>query len=201
MLPSANHYTVLGFAIRYRPGAFLLEPQNDRNAIDEGILSFVYLGRDRTVAVIDYLIDNPHRPNGKGLKAEYYADKGLSQLISQETGVLPDQHDLPGHKAFDGQVLLKPVKERPIPCMYHVCSRQGVPQRIEGAGQRHFFRSANLNLSAESYQQPPKQPDHYSRGNNGRQFETGLVECTHDAIAHTVESLFPGSGHPDRPGA
>ena len=86
---SANHYTDWGLLSDTDLGRFCSEPQIDRNAIDEGILSFVYLGRDRTVAVIDYLIDNPHRPNGKGLKAEYYADKGLSQLISQETGVLP----------------------------------------------------------------------------------------------------------------
>jgi len=86
---SANQYTDWGLLSDVDLGRFCSEPQIDRNAVDEGILSFVYLGRDKKVAVIDYLIDNPHRPDGKGLNAEYFSDKNLSQALSQTEGVLP----------------------------------------------------------------------------------------------------------------
>jgi hypothetical protein len=47
---------------------FCSEPQVDHpRLLQEGVLSFVYLGRDGKVAVIEYLLDNPHQPAGTGL--------------------------------------------------------------------------------------------------------------------------------------
>lgn len=86
---AANNYTDWGLLSDSDLGRFCSEPQIDQNAINEGVLSFVYLGRDRKVVVIDYLLDNPRLLDGKGLKAEYFADKAYSQLLSREEGVLP----------------------------------------------------------------------------------------------------------------
>jgi hypothetical protein len=50
---------------------FCSEPQADHPLLlNDGVLSFVYVGRDKKVVVIDYLTDNPHTPSGTGLKAE-----------------------------------------------------------------------------------------------------------------------------------
>jgi hypothetical protein len=59
-------------------GRFCSEPQVDRTLLKEGILSFVYLGRDKKITVIDYLLDNPHTPDGVGLKVEYFAGENFT---------------------------------------------------------------------------------------------------------------------------
>lgn len=86
---SANHYTDWGLLDDVDLGRFCSEPQIDRKALKEGILSFVYLSRDRKVSVIDYLIDNPRQMDGTGLKATYYSDKAFQQPLGQVAGSLP----------------------------------------------------------------------------------------------------------------
>ena len=70
-------------------GRFCSEPQIDQNAIDEGILSFVYLARNNRLSVIDYLLDNPKPATGSGLKSYYYSDSRFSNCIDSAVG-LPD---------------------------------------------------------------------------------------------------------------
>jgi len=62
-------------------GRFCSEPQIDRNAIDEGLLSFVYLARNNELSIIDYLLDNPKPATGSGLKASFYSDSRFSNCI------------------------------------------------------------------------------------------------------------------------
>lgn len=70
-------------------GRFCSEPQIDQNAINEGILSFVYLARNNELSVIDYLLDNPKPATGSGLKAYYYSDSRFLNCIDSAAG-LPD---------------------------------------------------------------------------------------------------------------
>ncbi|WP_455585556.1 BNR-4 repeat-containing protein [Bacteroides sp.] len=66
-------------------GRFLSEPLVDRSLLlNEGILSFVYLGADNKITVIDYLLDNPNLPSGTGLKAEYFADTDFTSPVKTE---------------------------------------------------------------------------------------------------------------------
>jgi hypothetical protein len=54
---------------------FCSEPQIDHpRLLQDGVLSFVYLGRDKKVTVIDYLMDNPHQPDGAGLAVRTEGD-------------------------------------------------------------------------------------------------------------------------------
>lgn len=63
-------------------GRFISEPLVDRNLLlSKGVLSFVYLGVDNKITVIDYLLDNPNVPNGNGLKAQYFSDKSFENQI------------------------------------------------------------------------------------------------------------------------
>jgi hypothetical protein len=71
---SANNYTDWDLLTDTDLGRFCSEPQVDHQAIQEGILSFVYLGRDRRIAVLDYLIDYPKPSAGAGLHADYFSD-------------------------------------------------------------------------------------------------------------------------------
>ncbi len=70
-------------------GRFCSEPQIDQNAIDEGLLSFVYLARNNKLSVIDYLLDNPKPASGSGLKAYYYSDSRFADCIDSAVGI-PD---------------------------------------------------------------------------------------------------------------
>ncbi len=71
-------------------GRFCSEPQVDRWLLKEGMLSFVYLERNGTIAVIDYLLDNPGPFNGKGLKTDYFYDENsqlsVKQVIRKQPG-------------------------------------------------------------------------------------------------------------------
>jgi hypothetical protein len=62
-------------------GRFCSEPQVDRALLKEGVLSFVYLGWDKKITVIDYLLDNPHAPEGSGLTVEYFADEDFTSPV------------------------------------------------------------------------------------------------------------------------
>lgn len=67
-------------------GRFLSEPLVDRSLLlNEGVLSFVYLGADNKITVIDYLLDNPNTPAGTGLTAEYFTDTDFTSSIKSET--------------------------------------------------------------------------------------------------------------------
>ena len=59
-------------------GRFCSEPQVDRALLKEGVLSFVYLGYDRKITVIDYLLGNPHAPQGTGLTVAYFAGEDFT---------------------------------------------------------------------------------------------------------------------------
>lgn len=72
---SANDYNDWGLISDVDKGRFCSEPQIDHpRLLKDGILSFVYLGRDQRVVVIDYLVDNPHKPNGTGLRSHTVGD-------------------------------------------------------------------------------------------------------------------------------
>ena len=70
---------------------FCSEPQIDQLAIKKGVLSFVYLGRDNKITVIDYLLDNPSAPKGKGLNAQYYSNTDFTDLIGSSDDVTFDK--------------------------------------------------------------------------------------------------------------
>jgi hypothetical protein len=77
-------------------GRFLSEPLVDRPLLkNNGVLSFVYLGADKKITVIDYLTQNPNTPDGTGLLAEYFSDEAYTALISSETVATPDQSVIP----------------------------------------------------------------------------------------------------------
>lgn len=86
---SANKYEDWGLLSDADNDRFCSEPQIDRNAISDGILSFVYLGRDHKIAVIDYLLDNPDTLNGTGLQADYFSDASFSVSNGSLCGTLP----------------------------------------------------------------------------------------------------------------
>lgn len=86
---SANNYSDWGLLSNTDIGRFCSEPQIDQKLISEGILSFVYLGRDKKVAVIDYLLDNPKTPSGTGLHADYFSDDNFTIKSSSDDNVLP----------------------------------------------------------------------------------------------------------------
>lgn len=86
---AAAAYTDWRLLTDHDKGRFCSEPQVDRALIKEGILSFVYLGRDKKITVIDYLLNNPHTPQGTGLTAEYFAgDNFTSPLGSAVVGAV-----------------------------------------------------------------------------------------------------------------
>lgn len=62
-------------------GRFCSEPQVDRALIKEGILSFVYLAYDKKITVIDYLLNNPHTPQGTGLTVAYFAGEDFTSPV------------------------------------------------------------------------------------------------------------------------
>jgi hypothetical protein len=77
-------------------GRFCSEPQVDHpRLLNDGVLSFVYVGRDKKVVVIDYLTDNPVQPFGSGLRASYYSDKGFGNEIASVENVLFSTTDIP----------------------------------------------------------------------------------------------------------
>lgn len=75
---------------------FYSEPLTDRPLLREnGVLSFVYLSADGKITVFDYLTKNPHKPDGTGLKAEYFAAENFSEKISEEIVETPDKSIVP----------------------------------------------------------------------------------------------------------
>jgi hypothetical protein len=92
----ANNYQDWDLLSDADAGRFLSEPLVDRPLLKNScVLSFVYLGADRKITVIDYLTQNPHTPDGTGLLAEYFSDDDYTQLISSETVATPDQSVIP----------------------------------------------------------------------------------------------------------
>ena len=66
-------------------GRFVSEPLTDRQLLmNEGVLSFVYLGLDKKITVIDYLTQNPNTPSGEGLLAEYYGEENFKNLLGSQ---------------------------------------------------------------------------------------------------------------------
>ncbi len=81
---AANNYEDWDLLTNTDTGRFLSEPLTDRSLLkNEGILSFVYLGADHKITVIDYLLDNPNTPSGTGLTATYFAETDYSGFLGQ----------------------------------------------------------------------------------------------------------------------
>ena len=81
---AAKNYTDWGLVSDVDKGRFCSEPQVDHvRILEDGVLSFVYLGRNRVIAVIDYLLDNPNTPSGKGLHAAYFSDETFKTVIGE----------------------------------------------------------------------------------------------------------------------
>lgn len=79
-------------------GRFCSEPQTDRKLIlNEGILSFVYLGRDKKVTTVDYLLDNPNELSGTGLSAEYFSDTTFSNSIGTASNTSINPSSIPAN--------------------------------------------------------------------------------------------------------
>jgi hypothetical protein len=79
---------------------FACEPQVDHSLIiSDGVLSFVYMGTDTKIYIIDYLLDNPNRQNGTGLLTEYFSDTTFTNRISQSTGNV-EVRDVSGTKSI-----------------------------------------------------------------------------------------------------
>jgi hypothetical protein len=90
---------------------FCSEPQIDRpRLLQDGVLSFVYLGRDRKVTVIDYLMDNPHQPDGTGLTVRTDGDftvwSGSLETVFGEQYTLYLHTDAETSVFIDGNLLM-----------------------------------------------------------------------------------------------
>lgn len=82
---AANNYTDWDLLTDTDKGRFVSEPLADRSLLrSEGVLSFVYLGLDKKITVIDHLLDNPNTPSGTGLSAEYFSGTDFSTLIQAD---------------------------------------------------------------------------------------------------------------------
>lgn len=94
----ANDYNDWELLSDVDAGRFLSEPLVDRPLLkNNGILSFVYLGADKKITVIDYLAKNPNTPNGTGLLAEYFSDENFETLISSEIVSSPQESSIPAN--------------------------------------------------------------------------------------------------------
>jgi len=90
---------------------FCSEPQVDHpRLLQDGVLSFVYLGRDKKVTVIDYLMDNPHHPDGTGLAVNVDGDdkvwSGSLETLYGEQYTLCLNTDAPTSIIVDGKLLI-----------------------------------------------------------------------------------------------
>ncbi|GAB1415752.1 hypothetical protein MASR2M117_11580 [Paludibacter sp.] len=84
----ANGYEDWNLLSDVDKGRFVSEPLVDRSLLkEEGVLSFVYLGSDNKITVIDYLLDNPNTPSGAGLSVEYFSDNNFTTLINAVNNV------------------------------------------------------------------------------------------------------------------
>lgn len=93
---SANNYTDWTLLTKEEENLMVSEPQADRPLLlNEGILSFVYLRKDKKVVIINYLLDNPHTPEGTGLKAEYFSDDNFTTPISSKNNAEVSNTSLP----------------------------------------------------------------------------------------------------------
>lgn len=85
---AANDYNDWDLASAVDDGRFCSEVQMDHTILADGVLSFVFLETATGKwTVIDYLIDNPHTPDGAGLTAEYFSDAAFETLVNTETDV------------------------------------------------------------------------------------------------------------------
>ncbi|MCL1941927.1 MAG: hypothetical protein FWF54_00005, partial [Candidatus Azobacteroides sp.] len=79
--------------------------------LQDGILSFVYLSRDKKITVIDYLMDNPHQPNGTGLavntSGDYKVWSGSLETLYGEQYTLYLNADAPTSIFIDGHRLIE----------------------------------------------------------------------------------------------
>ncbi len=91
----AGNYANWGLVSNADKGRFCSEPQVDQKRIFEGVLSFVYLGRDKKIVVIDYLLDNPLTPKGTGLNATFFSDAKMQEVIETQTDVAVGQAEVP----------------------------------------------------------------------------------------------------------
>jgi hypothetical protein len=95
-------------------GRFCSEPQIDHPyLLSDGVLSFVYVGRDHKVVVIDYLADNPKTLVGTGLAAEMEGDittwKGTVETIYGEQYTLHVNCDRPVEVYVDRKLIINKV--------------------------------------------------------------------------------------------
>lgn len=94
----AKDYTDWNLLDDVDKGRFASEPQIDRRLLmSNGILSFVYLGRDKKVTTIDYLLDNPNATTGTGLYVEYFSDKNFESLIGSNDNVIVGNEYIPSN--------------------------------------------------------------------------------------------------------
>jgi hypothetical protein len=89
---------------------FCSEPQIDHpRLLEDGVLSFIYLGRDRKVTVIEYLMDNPHTPDGTGLavdtEGEYTVWRGTLETLLGEQYTLHFSTNNEAQLFVDGALL------------------------------------------------------------------------------------------------
>ncbi|KAA6302773.1 MAG: hypothetical protein EZS26_000943 [Candidatus Ordinivivax streblomastigis] len=88
---------------------FCSEPQVDHpRLLNDGVLSFVYVGRDKKVVVIDYLTDNPKQPSGTGLREDTQNLEWSGTLETRygEAYTLYLETDVPLEVYVDGALLL-----------------------------------------------------------------------------------------------
>jgi hypothetical protein len=112
----AKDYTDWDLVSDTDKGRFCSEPQIDHPyLLSDGVLSFVYLGRDHKVIVIDYLVDNPKTLTGSGLAAHTVGDtttwKGTFDTLYGEQYKLHLNIDKPVQVYVDGQLIISKVTE------------------------------------------------------------------------------------------
>ncbi len=111
---SASGYADWGLISDMDKNRFCSEPQVDHpRLLNEGLLSFVYLGRDKKVVVIDYLLNNPHQPDGTGLNKKN--ENGLNIWSGTLETLFGEQYTLhlntnaPTSIFVDGKLLIEKV--------------------------------------------------------------------------------------------
>jgi hypothetical protein len=113
---SAKDYTDWDLVSDTDKGRFCSEPQVDHPyLLSDGVLSFVYLGRDHKIIVIDYLADNPKTLTGAGLAAETIGGttiwKGTFDTLYGEQYKLHLNLDKPAEVYVDGKLIIQKVTE------------------------------------------------------------------------------------------
>jgi hypothetical protein len=108
---SANNYSDWGLISEIDKDRFCSEPQIDHpRLLEDGVLSFVYIGRDRKITVIDYLTDNPHQLSGAGLAYSFNNGKvwsGALETVYGEQYTLYLDTSFPAQVFVDGRLLME----------------------------------------------------------------------------------------------